>query len=53
MKLGSIIVHADEYFSTDGDIMDQLAMKSLLEDSEVQTWLEQMDKKSLLPKKRK
>ena len=51
MKLGSIIVHLEEYIET--DIHNDLkAAQSLISDAEVVTWLKEMTAKGLLPVKR-
>lgn len=52
-KLGSIIVHCDEYLSKDGHELDKQAILSLLQDDDVKDWIENMGKSALLPKKRK
>ena len=52
VKLGSIAVHADEFFSPSGHIFDGDAMKALLDDAEVKTWLLEMQKMGLVPVKR-
>ena len=51
MKLGSIIVHLEEYFETDIHT-DLKAAQSLISDAEVVTWLREMTAKGLLPVKR-
>lgn len=52
VKLGSIIVHADELVSPNGHHFDGVALQQLLEDEEVKTWITAMDKMAFLPKKR-
>ncbi len=52
VKLGSIVVHIEEATSTNGHEFDWVALRSLLADREVQQWIESMDKKGFLPKKR-
>ena len=52
VKLGSLAVHADEYFSPGGHPYDKQAVEGLLKDPEVAAWIEQMDKAAFLPKKR-
>lgn len=52
-KLGSIAVHVDEMLSLTGHQFDREIIKSLLADSEVMAWIEQMDAMAMLPKKRK
>jgi len=51
-KLGSIIVHADEFVSPRGHAFDREAMRGLLSDSEVVEWLKMMDRLALLPVRR-
>lgn len=52
VKLGSIIVHADEALGPGGHHFDVQTMQTLLEDPEVERWLAEMDVLALLPKKR-
>ncbi len=52
MKLGSLVVHAEEFFSPKGHPYDKAAIDGLLQDQEVKDWLEEMDKLAFLPKKR-
>ncbi len=52
-KLGSIVVHADEGLSSDGHAFDIEAIRSLLADPEVTTWLAEMDAMAFIPKKRR
>lgn len=52
VKLGSIAVHADEFFSPRGHSFNQAALQSLLQDAEVAAWLKEMDALAFLPKKR-
>lgn len=51
MRLGSIIVHFEEYVETDIHT-DLKAAQALLEDPEVVTWFKEMRAKALLPVKR-
>ena len=51
MKIGSIIVHLEEYIETDIHT-DLKAAQALLEDPEVETWIKEMYAKALLPVKR-
>lgn len=53
VKLGSIIVHADEMTSQDGHRFDRVAFESLLSDPEVVEWISGMTKAGFLPVKRK
>lgn len=49
-RLGSIIVHFDEYCSDDGREIDKIEAMNLLDDSEVKKWLKDMG--PLVPAKR-
>lgn len=51
IKLGSIAVHADEAFSTDGRNVDVDVTKGLIQDPEVRAWIKEMG--ALLPLKRR
>lgn len=51
-KLGSIIVHVDEGSGQGGHQFDWVVVRSLIADREVQDWLEGMDAKGFLPKRR-
>jgi hypothetical protein len=53
VKLGSIVVHAQELTSPDGHVFDRVAMETLLRDPDVRAWLADMDKAAMLPKMRK
>ncbi len=50
-KLGSLIVHADEYLLM-GHEFDRNAFDSILDDVEVKEWIKAMNKLALLPVKR-
>lgn len=52
VKLGSIMVHAEEMLEPGGHAHDVAAIKSLLADPEVVAWREEMDAMALLPVKR-
>ena len=52
VKIGSIIVHAEELMSPNGHEYDRIALQQLMRDVEVKTWLEAMDAGGFLPKKR-
>ena len=52
-KLGSIMVHVEECYSTDGHAFDKIAVEQLLIDPEVTEWRKAMDAISMLPKKRR
>jgi hypothetical protein len=49
-KLGSIVVHVDEYTSPGGHPIDFQVIRAILDDPEVQTWIKKMG--PLLPVKR-
>ena len=51
-KLGSIVVHCQEFLSSDGHYVDKMALESLLKDKDVNEWLDKMNKLALLPVKR-
>ena len=50
-KLGSLIVHLEEYLESGHDY-DLIAARQMQDDSEVVAWREEMDRQGLLPKKR-
>src|SRR4051812_6105577 len=52
VKLGSIVVHADEMLSPHGHDYDRMAVQSGLQDNEVVEWLAEMSRQGLLPVKR-
>ena len=52
VKLGSIVVHADEYVGGNGHQFDLDAIKALVADREVLAWLASMDTKAFLPIRR-
>lgn len=52
VKLGSIVVHADEGTSPGGHQFDFVAMRQLLNDPEVKEWLAELGKMGLLPQRR-
>lgn len=53
-KLGSLIVHAEEYLDAagKGHPFDKNAFDALLQDSDVQAWLRQMGQLAMIPRKR-
>lgn len=52
IKLGSIVVHADEYTSAGSHDVDREAIRSGLMDDDVQAWIAEMTKLAFLPLKR-
>ncbi len=51
-KIGSVIVHAEEFFSPDGHEIDKQEFAQRLADPEVHAWLRSMTKLALIPVKR-
>lgn len=51
-KLASLAVHIDELYSSGGHEFDRAAINSLINDREVQTWIEEMGKMGMAPVKR-
>jgi len=51
-KLGSLLVHFEEMMGNDGHHFDKIALQSLIDDAEVQEWLESMRAMAMLPVKR-
>lgn len=52
IKLGSIIVHLDEFTSAKGHPLDKHTADQLLTDEEVSAWLSEMKNMAFLPVKR-
>lgn len=52
IKLGSAVVHADEFLSPNGHPVDKSAFAQLVVDVEVSEWIESMTKQGFLPVKR-
>lgn len=53
VKLGSLIVHLEEYWSASGHVFDKVAVEELLRDVEVREFVRAMGHSGLLPVKRK
>lgn len=51
--LGSIIAHVEEGSSDDGHHFDMIAARTLLSNADVQEWMAEMRKMSMLPLRRK
>ncbi len=51
-NLGSLYVHVEEMLSAKGHEYDIEAIKGILANPEVKTWIKEMDDSALLPKKR-
>ena len=52
-KIGSIVVHTDEYLSVEGHNYDREAINALLAAPDVREWLEAMAGLALVPQKRR
>ena len=52
VKLGSALVHADEFMSPGGHKFDKAALDTVANDVEVEEWLKAMDSMGFLPKRR-
>lgn len=51
-KLGSLIIHYEEWTSKSGHQLDKVAIDTITSDPEVKQWVKQMNNLSLLPLKR-
>lgn len=52
VKLGSLIVHYEEWTSKNGHALDKAAIDSIMSEEEVMQWFKQMNDNAFLPKKR-
>lgn len=52
IKLGSALIHAEEFLSPHGHPFDKNTFDTLMRDPEIIEWIKEMDKLALLPKKR-
>jgi hypothetical protein len=52
VKLASLAVHVEEYFSTGCHQFDKTAIDQLLADPEIRDWIAKMTEKGMLPVKR-
>ena len=52
-KLGSVVVHAQEYFSPSGHAFDRTALEQCANDPDVVEWVKAMDMLAMVPKKRR
>jgi len=52
VKLGSIVVHFDEYTGVRGHAYDLHTARQLLDDPDVKVWIAEMTKAAMLPQKR-
>ena len=52
VKIGSAMVHADEMLSPTGHDYDKIALQSLINDPEVQSWIAAITKLGFVPLKR-
>jgi hypothetical protein len=53
IKIGSLLVHYQEFNSSDGHYVDKAAIDSLEQDEDIQEWLRVMAEAALVPLKRK
>lgn len=51
-KLGSLIVHAEEFLSPGGHHFDETVFLNAIKDPEVLEWISQMQQRAMLPVKR-
>ena len=51
-KVGSLILHAEEFMSYTGHFVDKTEFDRLMVDPEIKEWLQSMDELALVPKKR-
>jgi hypothetical protein len=51
-KLGSLIIHTDEFLSPSGHPIDKCSIDNLMRDPEVKEWLKQMADNALIVLKR-
>lgn len=49
VKLGSLIIHCQEFQSGTGHNFDKIVFESLLKDEEVIEWMKEMNSMALLP----
>ena len=52
IKLGSLLVHYQEFNAPGGHHLDKAAIDSIESEGEVKEWMESMDSMAFLPKKR-
>lgn len=52
VKIGSLVVHAEEFMSPTGHEFDKTAFKTLITDPDVVAWIASMTKAGFLPVKR-
>lgn len=52
VKLGSVIIHVQEYLGPDGHPLDRMAFENVAKDPDVKAWLEEGTDLALLPVKR-
>ena len=52
-KLGSILVHVEEWLSAEGHPFDRTVLEALLKDEEVVEWLNQLRAMAMIPLKRR
>jgi len=52
VKIGSAVVHADEFMGPTGHPLDKTAFDDLMRNAELQTWLSDLTEKGYLPVRR-
>lgn len=52
IKLGSLVVHIEEYLSEKSSEYDKITIQALLADQDLQDWVSKLDELALVPKKR-
>jgi hypothetical protein len=52
IKLGSALIHAEEFLSPHGHPFDKDTFDTLMRQPDVQAWIKEMNDLALLPKKR-
>jgi hypothetical protein len=52
IKLGSALIHAEEFLSPDGHPLDKNTFDSLMQQPDVREWIDGMNELAFLPRKR-
>ncbi len=52
IKLGSLIVHYEEFVSPNGSVIDKQTIDAMMKQDDVKEWFTEMRKLALLPLKR-
>ena len=51
-RIGSALVHAEEFMSVRGHTFDKESFNAIMNDDDIRAWLKKLDDIGLLPKKR-